>query len=96
MDNGPRKDRNATFDLGSEFAREESKLDYMRTLIALLLWFLLLTASWPLALLVLFIFPVFWLLLLPFRIVGFTLGALLEAVMAILLFPFRLLKKMTS
>lgn len=70
--------------------------DVMRTLIAFLLWCLLFAVSWPLALLVLVIFPFVWLLLLPFRIVGFTIGAIFEAIGAILLFPFRLLKKMTS
>jgi len=65
----------------------------MRTFIALILWFLLLVVSWPLALLVLFLFPILWLLLLPFRILGFTLSAVFEAVGAILMFPFRLLKK---
>jgi len=65
----------------------------MRTLIALILWFLLLAVSWPLALLAVFIFPLLWLLLLPFRILGFTLSAIFEAIGAIIMFPFRLLKR---
>lgn len=65
----------------------------MRTLIALVLWFILLTISWPLALLVFFLFPIIWLLLLPFRIIGFTISAVFEIIGAILLFPFRVLKR---
>lgn len=65
----------------------------MRTLIALVLWFILLAISWPLALLVFFLFPLVWLLLLPFRILGFTLSAIFEIIGAILMFPFRVLKR---
>ena len=65
----------------------------MRTLIALVLWFILLAISWPLALLVFFLFPLVWLLLLPFRIIGFTLSAIFEVIGAILMFPFRVLKR---
>lgn len=65
----------------------------MRTLLALILWFILLSICWPLAILLIFIFPLVWLLLLPFRILGFTISTLLEIVGAIILFPFRLLKR---
>ncbi len=65
----------------------------MRTLIALVLWFILLAISWPLALLVFFLFPLIWLLLLPLRIIGFTLSAIFELIGAILMFPFRVLKR---
>jgi hypothetical protein len=65
----------------------------MRTLIAIVLWFLLLAVSWPLAVLAIFLFPLLWLLLLPFRIIGFTLSAIFEAIGAIIMFPFRVLKR---
>ncbi len=65
----------------------------MRVLIAILLFAILLSISWPLALILIFLFPIIWLLLLPFRIVGFTIGLLFEMISAILLFPFRILKK---
>lgn len=65
----------------------------MRTLIALTLWFILLVISWPLAILVIFLFPLIWLILLPFRILGFTLAAVFEAIGAIIMFPFRILKR---
>jgi len=64
----------------------------MRTLIALVLLCFLFICCWPLALLVLILFPIVWLILLPFRIVAFTLEAMFKLVGAILLFPFRLIK----
>jgi len=64
----------------------------MRTFIGLALWFILLVICWPIALVMLFIFPVLWLLLLPFRIVGFTLEVVFSLIKAVLLFPFRLVK----
>ena len=48
----------------------------VKTLIALLLWCVLLALCWPLALLALVLWPVAWLIALPFRLVGITLGAL--------------------
>ncbi len=64
----------------------------MRILIALILWFMLLALSWPLAIVLLFVFPLLWLILLPFQIVGFTLGVLFRIIGAILLLPFRVLR----
>jgi hypothetical protein len=56
-----------------------------------LLWLLLFVLCWPLALLALVAYPFFWLLLLPFRLVGVTVSALFELLRAILLLPARLL-----
>lgn len=64
----------------------------MKTLIAILLWFILLALCWPLALVLIFALPVIWLLLLPFRIVGFTLEVVFKLISSILMLPFRLLK----
>jgi hypothetical protein len=64
----------------------------MRIFIAVMVFGLLLAVSWPIALVLLFLFPLIWLILLPFRIVGFTLAALFKLISAILLFPFRILK----
>lgn len=69
-----------------------SKLYLMRTLLALLLWCLLFVICWPLALLALILFPFVWLILLPFRIVGFTIEIVFKLIGAILLFPFRVVK----
>ncbi|MCW5911087.1 MAG: hypothetical protein KIT62_08430 [Cyclobacteriaceae bacterium] len=64
----------------------------MRVFLSLVLWFILLVLCWPLALLMLFLFPIIWLVLLPFRIVGFTLDVIFSLVKGILLFPFKLVK----
>ncbi len=57
-----------------------------------LLWCLLLVFCWPLALLALVLYPLVWLLLLPFRIVGIAVGGVLELVSAIIFLPARLLR----
>jgi hypothetical protein len=57
-----------------------------------LLWFLLLILCWPLALAALVLYPLFWLLLLPFRIVGIAVGGVLELVWAIVTLPARVLR----
>ncbi len=60
-------------------------------MIKLLLWLLLFVISWPLALLVLILYPFVWLLSLPFRLVGITLEAVFAFLKAILFLPARLL-----
>ena len=57
-----------------------------------LLWFVLLILCWPLAILALILYPIVWLLLLPFRIVGIAVGGVLELVWAIVTLPARLLR----
>lgn len=64
----------------------------MRTFMSLVLWCILLVLCWPLALFMLFVFPLVWLLLLPFRIIGFTISAVFQFITAVLLFPFRVFK----
>jgi hypothetical protein len=61
----------------------------VKTLIALLVWCLLLVVSWPLALLALVLFPFVWLLSLPFRLVSITFAALFAFVRSILFLPAR-------
>jgi len=56
-----------------------------------LLWCLLFVISWPLALLALVMYPIVWLFLLPFRIVGIAVGGVLALVWAIVTLPVRLL-----
>jgi hypothetical protein len=56
------------------------------------LWCLLLVVCWPLALLALVLYPLIWLLLLPFRIVGIAVGGVLELLRAILFLPARVLR----
>lgn len=58
-----------------------------------LLWLILLIICWPIALLALILYPFIWLLLLPFKLVGITLGAGLELFKAIITFPARVLNR---
>jgi hypothetical protein len=55
------------------------------------LWLILLVVCWPLALLALVLYPLVWLLLLPFRLVGFAVEGVLGLVKALFLLPARLL-----
>jgi len=55
-----------------------------------LLWLLLLVISWPLALLALVLYPIVWLLSLPFRLVGVSVGGALDLVRSIIRLPARL------
>lgn len=56
-----------------------------------LAWLILFVLCWPLALLALVLYPLVWLLALPFRLVGITLSAVFELLQAILFLPARML-----
>ncbi len=56
-----------------------------------LLWVILLVLCWPLALLALFLYPVVWLLLLPFKLLGIAVGGVLALVKALIFLPARIL-----
>lgn len=56
-----------------------------------LLWCILLVLCWPVALLALVLYPVVWLFLLPFRVLGVAVDGILALVRAAILFPARLL-----
>jgi hypothetical protein len=60
-------------------------------MIAFLLWCILFILCWPLALLALVLYPIVWLLLLPFRIVGIAVHGVLALVWAVVTLPARLL-----
>jgi hypothetical protein len=60
-------------------------------MVKLLLWLLLFFFCWPLALLALLLYPLVWLLLLPFRLLGFAVEGVFELLKAVLFFPARLL-----
>ena len=55
------------------------------------LWCILLVVCWPLALLALFIYPLVWILLLPFRILGIAVDGVLELLKAVITLPVRVL-----
>ncbi len=57
-----------------------------------LLWLILLFLCWPLAILALVLYPIVWLLLLPFRLLGIAVEGVLGLVKGIILLPGRLLQ----
>jgi hypothetical protein len=61
-------------------------------MIKFLLWCVLFFFCWPLALFALIAYPIVWLLLLPFRIVGIAVHGVLDLVAAIIFLPARVLR----
>ena len=57
-----------------------------------LLWLLLFVVCWPLALLALLLYPIVWLLLLPFRLLGIAVDGVFELLKALLALPARVLR----
>jgi hypothetical protein len=60
-------------------------------MVKFLLWCILLVLCWPLALLALVLYPIVWLFLLPFRILGIAVGGVFALLAAIILLPARVL-----
>jgi hypothetical protein len=65
----------------------------MRTL---LLFCLLVLVCWPLAILALILYPIVWLLLLPFRLVGIAVDGALRLVWAVITLPARVLRRVAA
>jgi hypothetical protein len=63
----------------------------MKFLLLVIAWCVLLVLAWPVALLVLVLWPVLWLLSLPLRLIGITFDALFAFLKAVLFLPARLL-----
>ncbi len=61
-------------------------------MVRFLLFCILLVLCWPLALAALVLYPVVWLVLLPFRLVGVAVTGALALVTAIFLLPVRVLR----
>ncbi len=61
-------------------------------MLTFVLWLLLLVFCWPLALLALVVYPIVWLLLLPFRLLGVAVEGVFEFLRAILMLPARVLR----
>ena len=59
-----------------------------------MLWCILFVLCWPLALVALVLYPIVWLILLPFRIVGIAVGAVLELVWAIVTLPLTIIRRL--
>jgi hypothetical protein len=60
-------------------------------MLSFLVWVLLLMVCWPIALLALLIYPVVWLLLLPFRLLGIGVDAVFSLLKGIVMLPARVL-----
>ena len=61
-------------------------------MVKFLLWLILLVMCWPLAVLALVLYPLVWVLLLPFRLIGIAVGGVLELLYAIITLPARVLR----
>lgn len=61
-------------------------------MLVLLLWIILFLVCWPLALFLLLLFPLIWLILLPFRLLGFAVGGVLDLVGALFYLPARIVR----
>ena len=60
-------------------------------MLGFLLWLLLLFLCWPIALLALLLYPLVWLILLPFRLLGIGVEAVFDLLRAIVMLPARIL-----
>jgi len=60
-------------------------------MVKFLLWLILLVLCWPLALLALLVYPIVWLFLLPFRLLGIAVGGVFAFFKAIIMLPARVL-----
>ena len=61
-------------------------------MVKFLLWCILFVLCWPVALLALILYPFVWLLLLPFRLLGIAVGAVLDLLWTVVTLPARLLR----
>lgn len=61
-------------------------------MLSFMIWLVLLFLCWPLALLALVLYPLLWLILLPFRLVGIGVEAVFELLRAIVMLPARVLR----
>jgi hypothetical protein len=57
-----------------------------------ILWLILFVVCWPLALLALVLYPIVWILLLPFRLLGIAVDSVFKFLHSILLLPARVLR----
>jgi len=62
-------------------------------MLTFILWIFLFIFCWPLAIIALILYPIVWLLLLPFRIVGIAVGGVLELIWALITLPARVVRR---
>lgn len=65
-------------------------------MLTFLLWLILLLLCWPLALLALVLYPLLWLILLPFRLVGIAVGGVLALLWAVVTLPANILRRLSA
>ena len=65
-------------------------------MLTFILWCLLFVICWPLALVALVLYPIVWLFLLPFRIVGVAVEGVLKLVWEIVTLPVRVIRMLSS
>jgi hypothetical protein len=68
------------------------RLERVKSMIKFLLWCILFILCWPVALLAIALYPLVWLLVLPFRLAGVAVHGALELVAALISLPVRLLR----
>jgi len=59
-----------------------------------LLWLILLMLCWPVALLALILYPIVWILMLPFRLVGVAVGGVFALLSAAIMLPARVFQRL--
>ena len=64
-------------------------------MLTFLMWLVLLVLCWPLALLALLLYPLVWLLLLPFRLLGLAVGGVLALLWAVVMLPANMLRRLS-
>jgi len=78
--------------VGSDYVSVNGELWGRYSMIKFLLWCILFLLCWPVALLAIVLYPLVWLVLLPFRLVGIAVHGALELVVALITLPARLLR----
>jgi hypothetical protein len=58
-----------------------------------LLWCILLVLCWPVAIMALVVYPIVWLILLPFRIVGIAVRGVLHPIWLLMMLPFLMFRR---
>lgn len=61
-------------------------------MLTLLLWLVLLMICWPVALLALLLYPIVWIVLLPFRLIGIAVGSVLALVWSLVILPAKIVR----
>jgi len=66
---------------------------YLYSMITFIAWIILFVLCWPLAIAALVLYPLFWLITLPFRLLGIAVGGVFQFLKAIIMLPARLLRR---